>query len=111
LGLLRICDPYYGCGSLLRLDGITDRPIRFLTHTQCAYSRLVFSGGTRRTLMHELVGVFLFAALTALVSDALAVTMDWSPVGDPGNANDPATGSLYGAVPYAYNIGTKDVTA
>jgi sulfatase modifying factor 1 len=61
--------------------------------------------------MQKLVGVFLFAALTALVSDALAVTMDWSPVGDPGNANDPATGSLYGAVPYAYNIGTKDVTA
>jgi hypothetical protein len=33
IGELRICDPYYGCGSLLRLDGITDRPIRFLTHT------------------------------------------------------------------------------
>ncbi len=37
--------------------------------------------------------------------------MQWSPVGNAGNAKDPATGSLFGAVPYVYNIGTKDVTA
>ena len=39
-----------------------------------------------------------------------AITMSWTPVGNPGNAADPATGSLYGAVPYSYNIGTYDVT-
>ncbi len=39
-----------------------------------------------------------------------AVTIAWSPVGNPGNASDPATGSLYGGVGYAYNIGTYDVT-
>ena len=27
-----------------------------------------------------------------------------------GNANDPATGNLYGGVSYAYNIGTTEVT-
>ena len=32
------------------------------------------------------------------------------PVGNPGNAADPATGSLYGAVGYNYNIGKYDVT-
>ena len=43
--------------------------------------------------------------------DAWAVTMAWSPVGNAGNAPDPATGSLYGAVAYNYNIGTYDVTS
>jgi sulfatase modifying factor 1 len=45
---------------------------------------------------------------------ARAVTIQWSPVGNPGNAPDTVvmldltTG--YGAVPYAYSIGTYDVT-
>lgn len=30
-GEIRICDPYYGTGSLLPLDGIAENPIRFLT--------------------------------------------------------------------------------
>ncbi|MFC1596487.1 hypothetical protein ACFL5Q_00875 [Planctomycetota bacterium] len=30
-GEVRICDPYYGTGTLLRLDPIADKPIRFLT--------------------------------------------------------------------------------
>ncbi len=30
-GDIRICDPYYGTGTLLRLDSIADKPIRFLT--------------------------------------------------------------------------------
>ena len=38
---------------------------------------------------------------------ASAVTIDWSPVGNPGNAAD-STG--YGSVGYSYNIGTYDVT-
>ena len=36
-----------------------------------------------------------------------AVTIDWSPVGNPGNSAD-STG--FGAVGYAYKIGTYDVT-
>lgn len=41
---------------------------------------------------------------------ASAVTIQWSPVGNAGNANDPSTGNLYGGVAYNYNIGTYDVT-
>ena len=36
--------------------------------------------------------------------------MDWVNVGNPGNAADPATGSLYGAVGYEYRIGKYEVT-
>src|SRR5258705_203722 len=36
-----------------------------------------------------------------------AVTMDWTPIGNPGNAAD-TTG--YGAVGYAYSVGTYEVT-
>jgi len=52
----------------------------------------------------------LFVLLAAFAADARAVTISWTPVGNPGNAADPNTGSVYGAVPYAYNIGTYDVT-
>jgi formylglycine-generating enzyme len=38
------------------------------------------------------------------------VTYDLVPVGNPGNANDPATGGVYGGVAYDYQIGTYDVT-
>ena len=55
-----------------------------------------------------LVGCVLLAVFAA---EAKAVTMNWSAVGNAGNANDPATGNLYGGVGYNYNIGTKDVTA
>ena len=41
---------------------------------------------------------------------ALAVTIDWVPVGNAGNANDPATGNLYGGVAYNYSIDKYDVT-
>ena len=46
----------------------------------------------------------------ALGSAASAVTIATVPAGSPGNAPDPATGSLYGAVSYNYRIGTYDVT-
>jgi formylglycine-generating enzyme required for sulfatase activity len=52
------------------------------------------------------LAVFL-VMLVACAVDARAVTIAWSPVGDPGNAAD-ATG--FGAVGYSYNIGTYDVT-
>jgi formylglycine-generating enzyme required for sulfatase activity len=57
--------------------------------------------------MQKSIAVFLLAAFAAFSPDAQAVTIAWSPVGNPGNAND-ATG--YGAVGYTYNIGTYDVT-
>lgn len=43
-----------------------------------------------------------------IASSASAATIDWTLVGDPGNAGDPQTGS--GAVGYAYAIGTYEVT-
>ena len=53
----------------------------------------------------------LLFCVTFLVapSAASAVAIQWSAVGNPGNANDLATG--FGAVPYVYNIDTTDVTA
>jgi sulfatase modifying factor 1 len=58
----------------------------------------------------------LAASLLALLatSVASAVTMAWTPIGNPGNPadtqvmNDRTTG--YGSVPYSYSIGTYEVT-
>ena len=64
--------------------------------------------------MRRLRTVFLFMVATTFAAEARAVTMAWTPVGNPGNApdtvveGDGTTG--YGAVPYSYNIGTYDVT-
>jgi sulfatase modifying factor 1 len=57
--------------------------------------------------------VFTFgvaALLGSLAVSTHAVTIDMVPVGNPGNANDPATGNLYGGVAYDYQIGKYDVT-
>src|SRR5215470_5563491 len=60
----------------------------------------------------------LLLSLSAAWS-ASAVTMAWTPIGNPGNAGqypNPPTGRTCGngqqcgAVPYAYSIGTYDVT-
>jgi sulfatase modifying factor 1 len=59
-------------------------------------------------LKHILLVSVLFVGFA---NQARGVTIDWSPVGNPGNKADPATGFQYGAVPYAYSIGTKVVTA
>ncbi len=51
------------------------------------------------------------AALLLLGSQTFAaITIATVPVGNPGNANDPATGNLYGGVNYNYSIGEYDVT-
>ena len=54
----------------------------------------------------------LAAAAASFVAASAAfagsVTMDWSTVGNAGNAADPTTG--YGAVGYEYRIGTYEVT-
>ena len=56
--------------------------------------------------------VFLgaFALNGSLAALAGPITIDTVPVGDAGNANDPATGNLYGGVSYDYRIGTTEVT-
>ncbi len=56
------------------------------------------------------VSLCLGCAISLFAAPATAVTIDWVPVGDPGNAPDPATGNQYGAVPYSYNIDKYDVT-
>ena len=45
-----------------------------------------------------------------IATSASAVTMDWTPIGNPGNACDPQSQGCFGAVGYAYNIGTYEVT-
>lgn len=53
----------------------------------------------------------LFAAFLAFsLATAHAVVIPTVPVGNPGNANDPLTGGLYGGVAYDYRIGTMEVT-
>ena len=51
---------------------------------------------------------FLLSLLSS--SSASAVTMDWTPIGNPGNACDPQLQGCFGAVGYAYQIGTYEVT-
>jgi formylglycine-generating enzyme required for sulfatase activity len=54
--------------------------------------------------------LFLCAVSLVTLQSASAVTIDWSPVGNAGNANDPATGNQYGAVGHNFNMGTYEVT-
>ncbi len=58
---------------------------------------------------HVVAAAILFSAVSFFVGHAAqAVTMAWSPVGNPGNAG--WRGSSDFSVPYSYNIGTYDVT-
>jgi formylglycine-generating enzyme len=66
----------------------------------------------RHCLLFNLL-VALTASCSALSISTIcraAITIDTVPIGDPGNANDPLTGSLYGGVAYNYRIGKYDVT-
>lgn len=56
--------------------------------------------------------LFLVAMLVLGTADAYAepITIATVPVGNAGNAPDPATGNLYGGVSYDYRIGTYEVT-
>jgi formylglycine-generating enzyme required for sulfatase activity len=56
---------------------------------------------------------YIFCLLTAAffsTSLPAEVIVEYVTVGDAGNASDPATGSLYGAVSYVYQIGKYEVT-
>ena len=65
---------------------------------------------------HRLLFKFLavsFAGCIALGDTVICranITIDTVPIGNPGNANDPATGSHYGGVAYNFAIGKYDVT-
>ncbi len=63
----------------------------------------------RLTLAASLAACVALLA-SALPASATPVTIDWVPVGNAGNAADPNTGSLYGAVAYNYSIDKYDVT-
>jgi len=54
--------------------------------------------------------LLLMLAALLLSVPAHAVTIDWVTVGNPGNANDPATGDLYGAVAEEFRIAKHLVT-
>ena len=61
-------------------------------------------------LPRVVISIGVAALLASLAVPAHAVTYDLVPVGNAGNANDPATGNLYGGVNYPYQIGKYDVT-
>ena len=58
-------------------------------------------------LAAALAGCVAFGARTTCRA---SITIDTVPIGNPGNANDPATGNLFGGVPYDYRIGKYEVT-
>jgi sulfatase modifying factor 1 len=58
--------------------------------------------------LHQSVAAFILASIA--FTSAQAITIPTVPVGNLGNANDPAIGNLYGGVSYAYSIGTTEVT-
>ena len=62
--------------------------------------------------MQRLCGLLLSLVLS---SSASAVSMEWTAISNPGNACDPLPSTLdgpgcFGAVGYAYNVGTYEVT-
>jgi formylglycine-generating enzyme required for sulfatase activity len=64
--------------------------------------------------MARLCSSVLLSLLIALPGSA--VTMDWTPIGNPNNSCDPLTDAFgvvtgcLGTVPYPYEIGTYEVT-
>ena len=54
--------------------------------------------------------LLLVGAMLSCCATAHAITIETVPIGNPGNANDPSTGNLYGGVDYNYRIGKYDVT-
>jgi formylglycine-generating enzyme required for sulfatase activity len=50
------------------------------------------------------------AFFSPLAASAAPITIPTVPVGNPGNANDPSTGDLFGGVADNYRIGTTEVT-
>src|SRR5262245_40781924 len=49
-------------------------------------------------------------ALWLFAGSASAVTIDWTPIGNAGNACETQSGGCFGAVAHAYSVGTYEVT-
>ena len=62
-----------------------------------------------KVIARNAIGISLPSANSAPVTPAL-LAMSMGTVGNPGNAADANTGSVYGAVSYSYQIGAYDVT-
>jgi len=61
--------------------------------------------------MKALVQTLVFSGtVLGFALPATGLTMDWTPIGNPGNACDPQSQGCFGAVGYAYSIGTYEVT-
>ena len=85
-------------------------PVVPITATACTVTGLI--NGTPyviKVVAKNAVGISLPSANSAPVTPAL-LALSRVTVGNFGNAADAGTGSLYGAVPYFYQIGTYDVT-
>jgi formylglycine-generating enzyme required for sulfatase activity len=76
--------------------------------------------GSCRSQAAEPIIAVLIATAAVFGADARAVTIAWTPIGDPGNTADTRDGDLggtpniverLGAVPYVYQISTYHVTA
>ena len=65
---------------------------------------LVLAAGSAQADVFNMGGTISGGTWTGLAS------LEFVTVGDPGNAPDPATGSLYGAVPYVCQMDKYDVT-
>src|SRR5262249_42023566 len=61
-------------------------------------------GETMRTLLST------FGAVLLLNAPASAVTIDWTPIGNPSNVCDTQPQGCFGSVGYAYQMGTYEVT-
>ena len=81
------------------------------TATSCTVTKLNNDGKSYviKVIARNAVGISLPSANSAPVTPAL-LAMSMVTVGNFGNAADTNTGSLYGAVPYFYQIGAYDVT-
>jgi formylglycine-generating enzyme required for sulfatase activity len=51
-----------------------------------------------------------FAFFLSVAPPASATTIDWTPIGNPGNACETQSDGCFGSVGYAYSIGTYEVT-
>jgi formylglycine-generating enzyme required for sulfatase activity len=72
-----------------------------------------YGGKMNGKIWHRVVyiAVVIWASAVSTGQALAAISIDTVVVGNPGNSPDHKTGSLYGAVGYAYNIGKYEVTA
>ena len=64
-------------------------------------------------MKHDIIpslGLVVLTGISIALPVSATVNIDWVTVGNAGNTVDPATGSLYGAVAYAYRIAKNETT-